>query len=159
MSKKYKKLIPIFIVLIGGIYLFYFPSSVDKEELKQISGILVNSPVFHDVGIPGNKSVDFKLENHSVEFDIESCSYDNLNAEKFLSLRKGDSVILMIKKKRTLREKFNRDIDCHDVRSTNGEIYLNLSESNVCFNNSWKIILAMVFLYILISSIEKLIKK
>jgi len=155
MTKRIKNMILPLLILFGGVYLFYFPNSVDKDELKQITGVLVDSPKFHDVGVPGNKSIDFNLKNNTIDFDIESCAYNNLNVTKFLSLKKGDSLKLLVRKKRTFRQIINRDIDCYDIRSTNDEVYLNLSESNNCSNNSWKIILALGVACLLLTFIKR----
>ncbi|MCO6176396.1 hypothetical protein NHF50_15205 [Flavobacterium sp. NRK F10] len=55
-------------------------------------------------------------------------------------LKEGDTVIVSVGKQRTIRERINRDHDCFDLRSPNGEIYLHLSETNNFHTNSWKII-------------------
>lgn len=156
-SKKFrlKKLFPLLLLLSGTIYLFFFPDSVNKDELTELTGILLNSPKFYDVGVPGHKSISFKFKNHTVEFDIESCSYDNLKVKSFMSLKEGDTVIVSVRKQRTIRERINRDHDCFDLRSPNGEIYLHLSETNNCHTNSWKIIGVLCLAIALFIGFEK----
>jgi hypothetical protein len=163
MTKELKNdLIVIIILFIGALYLFLNPGKINETELKKIAGILEKKPeLCEDCGNMGDNNIRFKLKTHPFEFDIEGYSYDNINnKEKFLSLKKGEPLIILVRKERTTREKINRDIDCFDIRSPNGLIYLKVSEVNKYYNNSWKLILSIGFLFIIIVLLKKIkIKK
>ena len=155
-KKQLNELVPLILLLLGSFYLYISPSTVDKNELKEISSVLVDSPKFHDTE---NKSVDFNLKNYQIDFDIESSAYKSLDKEKFLSLKKGDSLVILVRKNRSWRETINSDQDCFDIYSPNKGKCLSLTEVNNRSKVSWQMILALALIYGVIILIKGSVRK
>lgn len=135
----YRDVGSLLILILGTIYLFYSPSSEDKNNLMYIHGALSNPPEYIELGDAGeNKHLILHIDKYDTSFDIESCAYYRTNSDNLLSLIKGDSIKVLVRKERTWRENIHNDYDVYEVISPKYGTLLSLENTNKCYNSSWK---------------------
>jgi hypothetical protein len=132
-----------------SIYLYHNPGTIDRSEISEIRGILLESPyeTSHGGDMP-RKFLVLRLRGLSNEFYINNCSYSQVHLEKVLSLVQGDSVALGVVENIVTKGKINI-YELHSIRL--GSL-LHLEDYNSCNRTRWKPILrlAMIITVILI---------
>lgn len=98
--------------VILGLYMYLFPEIHNENELRKITGTLIQEPHFGETGgdVP-HYFVRINLLNEQHYFVMKSCCYDKLDKDKVKMLFIGDTVDIFVRKVRTFGEKINRDYE------------------------------------------------
>lgn len=127
------------IIAISTIGLIYYQSRGDviEDSSFKVLGIrLADSPIYGEGGDNrSNKFIRLRGDNSGIFYDVEGCSFENLDFIKTMNLKAGDSIYVNVLPQRSIIEKINTEIGVYGISSPKYGLLLDSYDVVNCVNS------------------------